>query len=359
MSIIFKYISKTLLTFFLGAVFVLSAIFFMQHFIRVFGLAVTYGADLPWVFSMLFKLLPDVLCLTAPMGFQLAILLTLTSMGESGEIMALRASGFSFKEITKPMLIMAVILSGILFYSNNWFTPQNTKEFLDARAEVRTRIGKIKIEPKTFINIGEWSLYADAVDGENMKQVHLVKKADEHALSTKVNAREGKVHLTNKAIFVTLFNGQMQRVSPAEEGEIIAASFDEYQVAFSLFTKKASRSFKPAEMGTPELYAYAQKQEAKAKAEAQTEISMRQVLSFSPIVLLLLSCPIGLNLGRRSNKAWAMLFSLVILFSFYIIMTLGISLGKKFYAFSYFAPLLPVVLGLIVARILWTRKLKK
>lgn len=361
MSIIFKYISKTLLMFFAGAVFVLSAIFFFMYFIRIFSMAVEYGADLMWVLGTIMKTMPAVLCLTAPMAFQLGVLLTLTSMGEAGEIMALRASGFSFREIVKPMLIFALILSGVLFYANNWFAPKMSKDFYDARHEVQARIGKIKIEPKTKVEIGGWSLYAEEVEGGNkLRHVILVKDADANALSTKVNAESGAVRITSRAIFIDLFNGQMQRVTTADEGAIAAASFDEYKVGFSLFNKIRKRGVKPEELSTPALFAYVKtSKDEKFNADAKTEAMVRQVLSFAPVILLLLSCPIGLNLGRRSNKAVAMFLSLVILFSFYIIMLGGVNLGKKVGFLVYAAPLLPLFAGLAAAGILWRVKLKR
>ena len=73
-----RYIAKSLITLFVGVLGILTFVIFMNHFIRVMNMAMTYGTSWGWVFSSLLNLVPDVFCLSAPMAFQIAILLTLT-----------------------------------------------------------------------------------------------------------------------------------------------------------------------------------------------------------------------------------------------------------------------------------------
>lgn len=358
-SLISRYIIKTLLVFFLGALFVLASVFVMQRFIQLFTLAMSYGANMSFVFYALLKILPEILGLVSPMAFLIGLLLTMTSMGESGEIMALRAAGFSFGEIIRPLALFAVILSALLLYANNFSTPKNTKEFLDARTDIRGHIGNVVIEPKTFTELGDWNFYAEEVDRKNnLSQVQLLKKSDRNALSTKINAEKGKLKNTKEAIMLELYNGQLQRASVAEDGQVIVARFSSYNIYFPL-VEKTTRELKPSEMTTPELHALSLTMQSKEKAETRTEISMRQVLALAPLILLFLSCPIGLTLGRSSNKTWAMFWSVVILLGFYLTLSGGLNIGKKYLLLSYWAPFAPVVIGAAAAVILWKKKLKR
>ena len=162
-SIFTKYIAKSLLTFFIGVLGILTFVIFMNHFIRVLDMAMTYGTSFAWIVSSLLNIMPDVFCLSAPMAFQIAILLTLTNMSEQGELIALRAAGFSFKEIVRPLLCCAIILSVILVIMGNWLTPRSYKQFLNRRNEARSKITKVNLEPKTFLNLGEWDLYLEEI----------------------------------------------------------------------------------------------------------------------------------------------------------------------------------------------------
>ena len=122
-GIIFRYISKNLLVFFLGVLFVFVFVVFMGQFSKIFTYAMTFGADMLWVFNTMLYMLPDILVLSIPMAFQIAILMTLTNMSQTGEIMALRAAGLSFKEISRPIFITAVLVSGLMFFFNRLFKP--------------------------------------------------------------------------------------------------------------------------------------------------------------------------------------------------------------------------------------------
>ena len=359
-SIFTKYIAKSLLTFFVAVVGILTLVIFMNHFIRVLNMAMAYGTGFGWIVSSLLNILPDVFCLSAPRAFQIAVLLTLTNMSEHGELIALRAAGFSFKEIVRPLLACAVGLSVLLIVTGNWLSPRSYKKFLDRRDEARSKITKVTLEPKTFLNLGEWDLYLEDLDEKSGEahQIHLIKKGDDGALSTKVNAATGKIVLTDTAIGLQLTDGQMQRIDAKDASSIIAANFDNYTMSISL-TKAHRRKQRVSEQTTTKLLRRIQAGTLPEETvnEYRTEISVRNVLALSPILMLFISCPLGFSLGKRTNKGWGMLFSVIIIFAFYLLMTLGLSIGKKYACLSYVAPCLPFFVGVFVAQYLWKKRL--
>ncbi len=355
-----KYIAKSLITFFLAVVGILTLVIFMNYFIRVLNMAMAYGTGLGWIVSSLLNILPNVFSLSAPMAFQIAVLLTLTNMSEHGEMIALRAAGFSFREIIRPLMVCAVGLSVLLVLIGNWGSPRSYKNFLDRRDEARSKITKVTLEPKMFINLGEWDLYLEDLDKdtEEARQIHLINKADSNALSTKVNAAKGKIILTDTAIGLQLQDGQMQRIDAKDPTSIVAANFDNYTMSISL-TQTHRRKQRVSELTTTKLLRQIRAGTLPEETvnEYRTEISVRNVLALSPILMLLVSCPLGFSLGKRSNKGWGMLFSIVIIFAFYLLMTLGLSIGKKYAALSYIAPCLPFFVGAFVAKYLWKKRL--
>ena len=360
LSIFTKYIAKNLLTLFAGVLGILTFVIFMNHFIRILNMAMNYGTSWGWVASSLLNLVPDVFCLSAPMSFQIAILLTLTSMSEQGELIALRAAGFSFKEIVRPLAGCAVILSIILVIMSNWITPHSYKRILNLRTEARSKITKVNLEPHTLLDLGEWTLYLEELDPKTneAKQIQLIKKDDSGALSTKVNANRGKVILNDKAIGLMLHDGQMQRLDDKDPSAFVAANFDDYTLHISLFRAK-TRDLRVGEMTTTKLIRrlHSVPLDKATRNEYRTEISMRNVMALSPIILLIVSCPIGFSLGKRTNKGWGMVFSVIIIFSFYLLMTLGISVGKKIGWLAYPGPWLPVFVGMWVGIYLWKKRL--
>ena len=359
-SIFTMYIAKSLLTFLAGVLGVLVFVIFMRQFIVIMNMAMTYGTSWLWIGSSLLNALPNVFSLATPMAFQIAILLTLTNMSEQGELIALRAAGFSFAEIVKPMIFCAIGLTVALFFLSNWTAPRSYKRVIDRRYEARQKITKVTLEPKTFLNLGEWDLYVDELDPLTgvAKQIHLIRKNDNDALSTKVNASSGRIILTDKAIGLQLKDGQMQRIDAKDPTRIIAADFDDYTMSISLI-RDQHRTVRVGELTTTKILRILRQGRLtpEQKAEYRTEISVRNVLAFSPLILLFVSCPLGFSLGKRSNKGWGMLFSVIIIFVFYLLMTLGLSLGNKYGWLSYPAPWLPIFVGMGAAWYLWKKRL--
>lgn len=360
-SIFSKYIAKSWFIFFSGILGILTLVIFMNHFIRIVKLAMNYGTSWGWIAMSLLYMVPDVVCLSAPMAFQISVLLTLSTMSEQGELIALRAAGFSFKAIVKPLFICACIVSALLFIGNNWLTPHCFKRVLMLREEARSKITKVNLEPQTFLDLGDWQLYVESLNDQTnqAQQIHLIKKNDSGALSTKVNAASGKVVLGKTAIGLQLTDGQMQRLDEKDPSSFIAANFDSYSMSIPL-TREYKRTLRASELGTPRLLRYIYKHPdmpQQQKNEFRAEASLRNVLAFAPIVLLLVSCPIGFSLGKRTNKGWGMLFSVIIILAFYIIGASGLTLGKKVASLSFIAPWLPIILGLWAAKYLWKKRL--
>lgn len=365
-GIIFRYISKNLAIFFLGILFVFVFVVFMGQFSQIFTYAMNYGADVFWVFSTMLYMVPDILVLSVPMALQIAILMTLTSMGQTGEIMALRAAGFSFMEIARPVLIFALLLVAVMTGLNGWLSPLGRHHVEQSKEDIASKISKVNIEPRTFIDLGDWDLFAEDVDKDNniIYQVHLSRKNDDSALSTKVNASRGKVDIGSQGIRLTLFKGQMQRVYSLESRKIITSEFNKYEVYIPLSQKSTDdRRLKAAELTTPALIKAVRQgkdsMEEKEWREYRPAISYRISMALCPLIFFLLSCPVAFITTKKAGRAGAMIYSLAFIFAYFGLITIGNSVAEKtditFLVYS--APFLPVIAGLAAGVYLWKKRL--
>src|SRR5688500_5133901 len=108
MSILSRYLVRSYLPVFLLCLDVFLFVLLMSYFLRLFNLAVMKGISLGWIFYCFSRLLPYFMSLALPMAFLVALLLSLGQLSESGELMALRSSGFSFREILTSYFLVAV-----------------------------------------------------------------------------------------------------------------------------------------------------------------------------------------------------------------------------------------------------------
>ena len=336
----------------------------MGQITRIFTHAATYGADMLWVAATSMYLMPDILVLSIPMAFQIAIVMTLTSMSGSGEIMALRSAGFSFREIARPIFAAAIILCVVMIWLTGWVSPRSRHHVENAMDDIASRITKVNIEPRTFINLGDWDIFAETADKKTntLGSVHLARKNDKTALSTKINAAKGKINIGRAGIDLTLSSGQMQRIDSQESRKIITAEFDTYTVFIPLTQKTGSaRKLKEGELTTPQIFAAIRQGglSDSALADFKVEPGYRVAMSLAVLIYFILSCPVAFITDKKASRATAMIFSIVFIFAYLGLLILGRVLLKSSPVdiLAYGGPLLPVPIGLICGAYLWKNKL--
>src|SRR5271168_2884639 len=102
MPILPRYFMRLFLPVFALCLAIFSTVLLMNQFLRLFNMAVMKGISPIWIATCFARLLPFISSLAVPMAFVVALLLTFGQLAEGGEIMALRASGFSFFDISWP-----------------------------------------------------------------------------------------------------------------------------------------------------------------------------------------------------------------------------------------------------------------
>jgi LPS export ABC transporter permease LptF len=352
-----------MLRFFAGVLFVFIFVVFMVQFSQIFTYAMQYGADMLWVLGTAAHLLPDIFALSIPIAFQIAIIMTLTAMGQSGEIMALRAAGFSFSEIARPILAAGVLLCALMLWLTGWVSPRGRLRVYKAKEDVAAKITKVNIEPKTFISLGDWDLFAENVDKKNnvLEGVYLSRKNDANALSTKVNAAQGKVDIGRSGINIILDKGQLQRLDARAERKIITAEFNRYNIYMPLSQRTAAKhTFKAAELTTPQLFAALAGGGLKDEyiKTYRPEPAYRISMSLAVLAFFILGCPAAFVTTKKAGRGAAMLFSIVSIFTYFGLLTVGDILGRQLSSVAaYCAPLLPAALGLCGGWYWWRKKL--
>ncbi|MDD2773064.1 MAG: LptF/LptG family permease [Elusimicrobiales bacterium] len=361
-----RYIIRLLLPYLALAAGIFTAVLCMNQFARVLGEAIKIGAPLGWVFYAMSQLTPGMLALGAPMAYQLAVLLTLGLLSERGELLALRAAGFSFWQMAWPPGLVALALCGALLWLNNFASPACFRRFMDSRYALAGRISNLRVEPKTVVNVGQWRFYADTVEDDGaLEQVMLFRYPQgaegRENWTLRVSAPRGTFAIVpSQGLVLDLEDGEMQKVDPADPSRVIMARFGEYSVAIPLVSPgQGARDISLNELSTPEIIRGIKHAELteQRRAEYKVEAATRLAVALSPLVFFWLSCPLGIGLASRSRAA-AMVLSVGILFAFYGATASGISLGRKLHALSWWAPWLADALGLLAGFFFWRRAVR-
>lgn len=145
------YVLKKFLLVFAGAFFVVLFVFMMQFTWRyvddLIGKGLSFDILAKFYWYMAQTLVRDSL----PLSVLLASLITFGNMGESFELLAMKAAGIPLIRIMRPLAIFAAFLTGTSFYFQNFTSP-------DAQINMRTLLFSMK-EQSPAVEIPESVFY--------------------------------------------------------------------------------------------------------------------------------------------------------------------------------------------------------
>lgn len=351
---------------FLGlSLFVFAALLIMLNLVQAVHQGALAGFSFYFLAKSMVYLLPNILATSLPLAFLLAMLLSLGQMSQDGEIIALRAGGFSFYEILSCVFYAALVSSLLLLFVNNWLGPKSLKRSTDYMISMINRVTKIELKPRTFQQISEWTLYADGVNalsGE-MRGVKLLRRIDKDgapAFVNKISASAGRYRKAGESgLEIELDDGQLSQTDAKDPEKILYGRFTSYTTLLPFFSESsAGRKLNQREISTTGLLARlkAGLPDPQTAAKYRIEAASRFALALAPLVFFLVGAPLGVALDKRGRSAGFGL-SLLIIFFYYGLTVSGMVLSRKYPGLFPWAIFAPALLAGGTGAWLWKRNL--
>ncbi|OGS11134.1 MAG: hypothetical protein A2234_02595 [Elusimicrobia bacterium RIFOXYA2_FULL_58_8] len=359
------YMLRAFAKYLLLALFVFSSLLLMLNLVQMVNQGALAGFSLYFLAKSMLFILPNVLGTSLPLAFLLAMLLSLGQMSQDGEIVALRAGGFSFFNIFSYVFGAALFCSLFLAVVNNWVGPKGLKRSTDYTISMINRVTKIELKPRTFQQLSDWVLYAREVNSltGNMRGVKLVRrvnKGESPAFVTKLNALDGRYRVEReRGLAIELSEGQFSQTDCKDADKIIHGSFDSYKTLLPFFSESGlSRKLNQREISTPGILARLRAGIADKQVEAKfrIEAASRFALALAPLIFFLVGAPLGVALDKRGRSAGFAL-SLLIIFFYYGLTISGMVLSRKYPALFPWAIFAPAVLTGLAGMWLWKKRL--
>lgn len=361
MPILSRYILRQFMPAFFLCLSVFAGVLLMNHFLRLFNLAVMKGISPLWIAGCFARLLPFIASLALPMSFLVAMLLTLGQLSETGEVTALRASGFSFAEMTWPFLAVSAALSFLLLYMNHKASPDGFHAFREQYIEAARQIARVDLEPGAFVKLGPWKLFSKQVDADTgrLAGVYLVR-TEGAKQAIRVNAARGRLSLERgRGVSLELEDGDLQLPNP-DPNRFTSGTFRRYRVEVPLSGQRLARELDIQEMSTPTLRRRLREPGVtpQHRLEYLVEIAVRSAGALTPFVFFWIAAPLGMQMGRHS-RGLSFAASLAVLFGFYGLLAVGIGLGRRDESLSSVAPWFADIAGLGLGVALTRRSMRR
>jgi lipopolysaccharide export system permease protein len=244
-----RYVLRQATGAFLLIVLSLTGIVWIALALRELSVVTGDGQSGMVLFKMTTLALPNLMAIVAPFALLIAVIHTLNRLNGDSELIVLTASGATIWTVGRPLLLLAAVVMGLVFFVNHFAMPWSLRHLRELILEVRTDLLTQVIQPGKFSSPEQgltFHIRDRSVNGELQGVLmHDARKAP-----------ETRSYLADRAIvvkqgadaYVVMTDGHIvQRNEAGDPAEIIA--FEKYAIDLDQFEKKEEEKndFKPRE----------------------------------------------------------------------------------------------------------------
>lgn len=334
MKIIYRYIVRELIAPFLFGVAAFTGIFIGTDLL--FTLTRYYnewGVELLTLIQLFFLNLPEIIVLTFPMATLLAVIMAFGRLSGDGEITALRAGGVSIYKLVIPALVIGLLMTGITIAVNELVVP--AANYLNEQIVWEFKHGE-KL-PATQENLfltpldrgrPDYVLYTRLFDGDTGIMHDVIFQDYEEGKPVTLIEAEKAVWSKEGWEFL---DGQIYYLKAGER--IPALKFARYDAKQITYTPRrvAKINKKIDEMNIRELKEYIEMMEEQGRNTNKERVKFHQRLAipFASFIFALLAAPLGIQPQRSGGSATGLGLSIIVIFIYYSLMTIGSAMGEQ------------------------------
>lgn len=344
---------------FLMGVFVFTSIIFASDtFITLIKQIALYGIPFKVALMIIILNLPAVFVMTIPMGVLLATVMTLNRLSLASEITVMRSCGIGLNRIAKPIFIFSLLMCLASFFINETVVPVTTKQSKDlalwALGQKNIPEGKQNFIFKELQDNGSLKrlFYVGFCKNKVLHNITVLDLSKPDTIQV-LQAQDG----STSPVGWEFNRGAIYTV--AQEGKILNTTFFENSVAqFGVDLSKELNQNLAKEHNFISLVKYMMEnpnQIAEQKNIYLIQLFDKLALPITTVVLVLIGVPLAITPPRvRYNRGF--LFSILIIFAYYLIRALSISFGEAGSLSPFLAAWLANIVLTIAGSIMYYRK---
>jgi len=370
LSILDKYILRQIAEIFIFGVLIFTSIIFASDtFTTLIKQISLYGMPVKIAFMLILLNLPSVMVMTIPISVLFATVMTVNRMCLASELTVLRACGVSINRIAKPIFLFALGATLVTFLINETVVPITTQQsrYLAMWSITQRHIPKGKKnftlkELQNGIQLKRLFYVNDCAENE-FKDVSILDVSDPKTIQI-IQAAKGCA--VDKG---WLFNdSSVYTISP--KGKSLSTSWTESTIID--FGSEINKSFLSGDQGKTHNFfelsklllndklnvSEGDKLSDKDRIESTISLWDKTAFPLTAVVLVLLGVPLAITPPRvRYNRGF--LFSILIIFFYYLIRAFSISFGQSGVLLPILAAWLPNIVIASAGLVLYYRRAYK
>ena len=307
-----RYLLKQAITSIGGLVVFACLVLLLERLLRIFEVVSNSTNPAGDAGSMVINLLPYYLGMAVPMALLLGVTITIDRFSRSSELTAAMGAGVSLFHMTKPFILIAVILSGITVFIEGYMQPVGRYNYRQVVHVVKQQSFTAALREGTFTKVGNRTFFAGTEsEGAGIGPIfiyeRMVNDKNEYIRTVLTTANEGQLIVQEKTQepVLQLAAGQSYTI---EQGRTLNddLSFESSDVAGTAdINRFRSRGDDEREMTSLELFQNRNGTLFDTIDQNTNDAALHLRLARSALLLILpfIAVPFGLNYGRNPSSA--------------------------------------------------------
>jgi len=335
MRLLTRYIFKEIFSHSLLGLLVFTFVIFIPHMSHLLELVVRHDVSVREVLTLFLLPIPGIVVLTIPMAVLVGVLIGLSRMAADGEVIAVRALGMGLTQFLRPVLFFALLGWAAASWMSLVLAPQANRRLAQMEAGLKSSQVPYEIQPRVFIEqFPNMLLYLEDVTGSHSrwKGVFIADTTDRD--SPKITLAGNGLLTSDPAsnrLTVHLDQGTTHEIDPQNPQQYSAVSFSEMDIPIAVEqpTGAVETRRTPPFLPLRSLWNAARNPaDAEVQRAARVELHYRMALPVASLVLALVAIPLGL-FTRKGGKPLGVMLTILLVFVYYMIMALGLSLARQ------------------------------
>ncbi|MCH4179255.1 MAG: LptF/LptG family permease [Megasphaera sp.] len=360
MRILDKYILKEFVSPFLFGVCAFTAVFIGTGTLyRIANLINQYGAGAWAIFRVLILAMPSIIVVTFPMSVLLGSLMAFGRLSSSSELIVMRSGGQNFIRLAMPIFIAAFFISIVATGFNEYVVPKANNAYNTIiNEEIKHNAAPTTQDHIIIKNIKGSDIsslmYARQYDAKNKELKDITVQEFENDVLMRVEKADRADWNGSKWV---MHEGIIYDVSEKEDASRSMKFTNQYLPIIQTPKKINASQKKPDEMTIRELREQIKVLDDNAvnTNKMKVELYNRFALPLASLVCAIVGAPLGMQ-KQRGSSSIGFGISVIVIFIYYSIMTLGNALGNGGKMPPYLAAFLPDIICGIAGVILVYRK---
>ncbi len=366
MLLISRYLFKKMtVTIALLTIIFIGAIWLTQS-LRFIEVIVNHSVSLWGYFSLIIYLIPDLMATTLPICLLIGGIHVYSKLTNDHEIQVIRALGLSNFQIAKPLLILGLLTTGVVFLINIYIMPLSFQKFRDQEHQIRNQFSGSLIRESTFNIVKGITAYVRArgekgeLYGILIYNPQVQKDTNGEGASPTsqtIIAEEGNLCQTEEDLVLVLKNGSRQE-RDSVTGQLSFVNFGEFTLDLSTVIKQEStRVTKPYEKSLTELFSQDATSDPNLKSRMRVEGHQRLLTPWFSLIDVLIVCTFMLigDFGRKGRKyriLTGVTLSLFLHISLHVLLNLSV---QHPFLITYIYLLIASIIGGLFVSLEWGR----